>query len=80
MNMIEKSTGNKISITDRDMIHGADELDLVRSGLEDTMIIAYEAIREDWKKNKKIPNMRTAAYVNALNKIGVTYLELGVFP
>lgn len=79
MNMIEKNTGKKISKSERDVIHGASELDLVRSGLEDTMIHSYENIHEIWKKHKKI-SFRTAAYVNALNKIGASYMELGVFP
>jgi glutamate dehydrogenase (NAD(P)+) len=79
MNMIEKNTGKKISKEERNVIHGASELDLVRSGLEDTMIYSYESIHELWKQHKKT-SFRTAAYVNALNKIGASYMELGVFP
>ncbi|MDB5227305.1 MAG: gdhA 1 [Bacteroidota bacterium] len=81
MNMIERNTGRKISDQDRKIVHGASELDLVRSGLEDTMINAYENIHEIWKQHKsKKMSFRTAAYVNALNKIGAAYMELGVFP
>lgn len=79
MNMIEKNTGRKISTKERDIVHGANELDLVRSGLEDTMIYSYENIHEIWKRDRKI-SFRTAAYVNCLNKIGAAYMELGVFP
>jgi glutamate dehydrogenase (NAD(P)+) len=79
MNMIEKNTGRKISVQERTIVHGASELDLVRSGLEDTMIYSYENIHETWKQNKKV-SFRTAAYMNALNKIGAAYMELGVFP
>ena len=79
MNMIEKNTGKKISKEERNIIHGASELDLVRSGLEDTMMYSYENIHEIWKKHKKI-SLRTAAYVNAINKVGASYMELGVFP
>jgi glutamate dehydrogenase (NAD(P)+) len=79
MDMIERKTGNKISRAERDIIHGADELDLVRSGLETTMVNSYENIHEIWKKHKR-SNLRTAAYLDALNKIGVSYMELGVFP
>ncbi len=79
MNMIEKNTGKKISSKERDVIHGASELDLVRSGLEDTMINSYENIHKTWKAHKKI-SFRTAAYMNALNKIATAYMELGVFP
>ncbi|HNF49722.1 MAG TPA: Glu/Leu/Phe/Val dehydrogenase, partial [Chitinophagales bacterium] len=77
--LIEKNTGRKISAKEKEIIHGAQEIDIVRSGLEDTMIHSYEAIHEIWKK-KKIKTIRTAAFVNALNKIGTAYLELGVFP
>ena len=61
-------------------MRGADELDIVRSGLEDTMINSYENIRTILKRHKKMNSLRTAAYVDALDKIGVTYLKLGVFP
>lgn len=77
--LIEKNTGRKISDKEKEIIHGANEIDIVRSGLEDTMIHSYEAIHEIWKQ-KKIKTIRTAAFVNALNKIGMAYLELGVFP
>ncbi len=59
---------------------GADEIDLVRSGLEDTMITAYENVRTVMKRNKNIHDLRTAAFVNALGKIGDSYVAMGVFP
>lgn len=81
INMIEKHTGKSISKKERDFVaRGADELDLVRSGLEDTMITSYEGIREVFKRNKKMETLRTAAFVTALNKIGESYLEMGIFP
>ncbi len=79
MNMIERNTGKKITKEERDIVHGASELDLVRSGLETTMINSYENIHRIWKEHKKI-SLRTAAYLDALNKIGYSYMELGVFP
>jgi len=33
-----------------------------------------------WKENPAIPDMRTAAYVCAINKVGTSYTELGIFP
>jgi glutamate dehydrogenase (NAD(P)+) len=80
VDLIETNTGRKISKRERDSLHGADELDIVRSGLEDTMITSYENIREIWKKHKKMTGLRTAAYVDALEKIAVTYERMGVFP
>ncbi|HNE50619.1 MAG TPA: Glu/Leu/Phe/Val dehydrogenase [Chitinophagales bacterium] len=80
IDLIEGNTGEKISTYERNILKGADELDIVRSGLEDTMIHSYENIREILKQHKKMHSLRTAAYVDALNKIGVTYQKMGVFP
>jgi len=62
-----------------EIVHGADELDLVRSGLDDTMRMAYREISETRKENKKINDFRTAAYVVAVNKIARSYLDIGVY-
>jgi glutamate dehydrogenase (NAD(P)+) len=62
------------------IIHGPDEVDLVRSGLEETMITATQEIIETWHKNPNINNMRTASFLVAINKVGNSYLELGIFP
>jgi glutamate dehydrogenase (NAD(P)+) len=78
---IEKTTGKEIEKKDRDFImHGADEVDLVYSGLEETMIAATNEIMNCWKSNPKIPDMRTAAYIVAINKVATSYAELGIFP
>lgn len=80
VDLIERSTGKKVGLTERKLLtRGADELDLVRSGLEDTMINAYEDIRETLKK-RKMPSLRSAAFLTALNKVGESYLEMGIFP
>jgi glutamate dehydrogenase (NAD(P)+) len=52
----------------------------VHSGLEETMITATREIMEIWKANPAIPDMRSAAYVCAINKVGTSYAELGIFP
>jgi glutamate dehydrogenase (NAD(P)+) len=81
LGQIEGLTGKKVEAGERDMImHGADEVDLVRSGLEETMITATKEIMDCWKSNPTIPDMRTAAYVVAINKVGTSYAELGIFP
>ncbi|MEN9522396.1 MAG: hypothetical protein RL065_773, partial [Bacteroidota bacterium] len=68
---VEGLTGKKVSASERSILaHGPDEVDLVYSGLEDTMIGSYHEIREIYKANKKIDDLRTAAFVNAINKIG----------
>jgi glutamate dehydrogenase (NAD(P)+) len=61
-------------------MHGADEVDLVYSGLEETMISATNEIMDCWKGNPDIPDMRTAAYIVAINKVAISYAELGIFP
>jgi glutamate dehydrogenase (NAD(P)+) len=78
---VEKITGKSLDATSRKVLtHGADEIDLVRSGLEETMIFAYNEIREIKKQNSKIEDLRTAAFVSGINKLGVSYQSLGIFP
>jgi glutamate dehydrogenase (NAD(P)+) len=60
--------------------HGADEHDLVRSGLEETMCNAYQEIRDINKKLDGKTDLRTAAFVSAINKIVLCYGEMGIFP
>jgi len=81
VNQVEELTGKTMSLTEKDFIlHGADEVDLVRSGLEETMITATREIVDIWQKTPAIPDMRTAAYVCAINKVATSYAELGIFP
>jgi glutamate dehydrogenase (NAD(P)+) len=44
------------------------------------MITAYEAIRETWKADSTIPDLRTAAFVYAIKKIGADYMAMGIWP
>ncbi len=81
LGQIEGLTGKKVVEKEKEYIlHGADEVDLVYSGLEETMITATHEIMNAWKDNPDIPDMRTAAYVVAINKVATTYAELGIFP
>ena len=81
LKQIEDLTGKKVSDAEKLIIaHGPDEIDLVHSGLEETMITATREIMEIWKANPAIPDMRSAAYVCAINKVGTSYAELGIFP
>lgn len=75
---LEELTGKAVSATlRRDITQGADELMLVRSGLDDTMRLAYQEVR-DVAYDKGIKDFRTAAYVVALQKIATTYSQMGV--
>ena len=63
----------------REIVKGAAELDLVRSGLDDTMRHAYQEMSETLHGNDKVHDFRTAAYVVAINKIARSYFDLGVY-
>jgi glutamate dehydrogenase (NAD(P)+) len=53
----------------------ADELNLVRSGLYDTMRRAYEQMHEVWRSRPDVPDLRTAAYIIAIEKVAHYYRE-----
>jgi glutamate dehydrogenase (NAD(P)+) len=81
LRVVEEATGRRLSEAEaRAVARGADEIDLVNSGLEETMAVAYQQIRETLKGDPKIPGLRTAAFIVSINKIATCYEELGVFP
>ncbi|KGE14701.1 Glu/Leu/Phe/Val family dehydrogenase [Sphingobacterium deserti] len=81
IDIIESMTGKRVSDLERKTIlRGPDEIDLVHSGLEDTMIGAYREIRDIHVSLEGKGDLRTAAFICAINKIGVAYEELGIFP
>jgi glutamate dehydrogenase (NAD(P)+) len=78
---VEEMTGKAISERERDMLtRGGTEVDLVNSGLEDTMITAYGQIKETFRQHPDIKDMRTAAFVCSLKKIAGDYISMGIFP
>jgi glutamate dehydrogenase (NAD(P)+) len=62
------------------IVAGADEEDIVRSGLEETMVNAFDEISERMIRDSRIDTLRTAAFAIAIEKVARSYLELGVFP
>lgn len=64
----------------KEILSGPSELDLIHSGLEDTMMDSYQEIRAVYLNTPGIDDLRTAAFVCAINKIGICYEERGVFP
>ncbi len=60
--------------------HGASEEDLVNSGLEETMIGAYHPIREVRKRQRDEVDLRIAAMIVAIDKVALSYEQLGIFP
>ncbi|MBK9154686.1 MAG: Glu/Leu/Phe/Val dehydrogenase [Chloracidobacterium sp.] len=80
LSLVEKEIGRALSADERSLAaRGADEADLVYSGLEETMITAFHQINEISKRSG-VENLRTASFINAINKVAVSYMELGIFP
>lgn len=81
VDVIENLTGKHVGQKEKGFItRGADEIDLVNSGLEETMITAYHEIGETFRSNDKLHDLRSAAFATALKKIASDYMNLGVFP
>jgi len=81
LQQIEELTGKKVGEDIRKKLeHGPDEVDLVYSGLEETMINATREIIDCWNANPSIEDMRTAAFVVAINKVATVYGQLGIWP
>ncbi len=78
---IETATGRKFSEGEREsFVKVTDELAIVNSGLEDTMIVAYQEMRETLRREPKLGDLRAAAFLLAINKVAIVYEELGIFP
>lgn len=59
-------------------LRGADELELVRSGLDDTMRIAYQSMRNVWHNRDDVDDLRTAAYLVSIEKVAGSYKAKGL--
>ena len=59
-------------------LRGAGELELVRSGLDDTMRIAYQSMREVWHSRADVTDLRTAAYLVSIDKVAKSYRAKGL--
>lgn len=76
---LEQMTGEKMPDNLKTALTtSTDELTLVRSGLDDTMRLAYQEISHVYHSNPKVTDFRTAAFIVSLQKIATTYQELGV--
>lgn len=79
---IERATGDKVSDVFKERyIKGADELTLVRSGLDDTMRNAYSSMRELWHTKRSSDDsfdLRTAAYMISIQRVADSYRGLGL--
>jgi glutamate dehydrogenase (NAD(P)+) len=76
---LEALTGKQVpEVVRKELIAGADELALVRSGLDDTMRNAYQELRDVLRTHKTIRDYRTAAYYIAVKKIAHSKMEMGL--
>ena len=57
---------------------GSDELALVRSGLDDTMRTAYQAMRAVWHGRDDVEDLRVAAYIVSIGRVAATYRSKGL--
>ncbi len=62
----------------RNYLRGAGELELVRSGLDDTMRAAYQSMREVWHGRDDVHDLRTAAYLVSIDKVASSYRAKGL--
>ena len=78
---LESLTGKRLDDAERRLlVHGSDELDIVNSGLEETMSVAYHTIREALHQTPALGDLRAAAFRTAIDKVAQSYLALGVYP
>ncbi|WP_158964654.1 Glu/Leu/Phe/Val family dehydrogenase [Chachezhania sediminis] len=78
---LDETLGGAWSLTPKfkeKYLRGAGELQLVRSGLDDTMRIAYQAMREVWLSRDDVPDLRTAAYLVAIDRVAASYRAKGL--
>lgn len=81
LSRLDKYLGDAWSMTpdfkDR-YLKGAGELELVRSGLDDTMRTAYQSMREVWYSRDDVEDLRTAAYIVAIDRVSASYRAKGL--
>jgi glutamate dehydrogenase (NAD(P)+) len=59
-------------------LRGAGELELVRSGLDDTMRTAYQSMREVWHTRSDVQDLRVAGYLVAISRVASSYETKGL--
>jgi glutamate dehydrogenase (NAD(P)+) len=78
--MLERVTGQSVPPRERDLFtEGPREIHFVRTALEETMAVSYQKIHEVWK-GRALPDLRTAAFLFALERVANSYLSQGIFP
>ena len=76
---IESMTGKTMPAKYKSNFHnGIEEIDLIRSGLDDMMIDGFQNVKKEFLKTDKIPDFRTAAFKAAIEKISLSYDFIGL--
>ena len=78
---LSEALGNKWTLSPgfkQKYLRGAGELELVRSGLDDTMRSAYQKMRETWAERGDVEDLRTAAYLVAIGNVASSYRSKGL--
>jgi len=80
LDVITRLTGKPLPPEDAAVLSRApNEIDFVRTALENTMAISYEKVREPWKR-RSLPDLRTSAYLMSIESIANSYALDGIFP
>jgi len=80
LSVVERLTGRSVSESERGLLtQGPAEVDFVRSALAGTMETAYRKIRTRWRSGG-LPDLRSAAFAFALERVAHTYIAHGIFP
>ncbi len=80
LEVVSRLTGKSLPPDDAALLLQAPtELDFVRTALENTMAISYEKIRDSWKQ-RSLPDLRTAAYLSAIESVANSYALDGIYP
>ncbi|MDE2791650.1 MAG: Glu/Leu/Phe/Val dehydrogenase [Paracoccaceae bacterium] len=79
INELESNFGRELSDEFKQKYtYGAGELELVRSGLDDTMRGAYESMRDVWHGWNDVDDLRTAAYIVSIQRVAASYEAAGL--
>lgn len=81
LNRIATTSGATAKLSEdfvRKYLNGAGELELVRSGLDDTMRAAYQSMREVWHSHNDVEDLRVAAYLVSIERVASSYRSKGI--
>jgi glutamate dehydrogenase (NAD(P)+) len=77
---VEHLTGRQLDAVERATVTaGPREVDFVHTALAETMAVGYHSIHDAWK-TRDLPDLRTAAYYVAIDRVCRSYQAHGIFP